>query len=122
MSWQRVVSPSSIGAAASVALALSFGPAAFAQSDAPPAPAPVAPADSLAAPPVTAKRAPVTPEMRAARIRFRTSCAPDAQKHCSGTEKGKGGLQRCLQAHVKELSPDCSAARLELRNLRLKKG
>lgn len=102
-----------------IALYASCAVAQTATPASPPTPAPSG--TDRASPP--AKRVPATPEMRAARTKFRTACAQDAQKHCADIEKGKGGgLQRCLQSHAKELSPDCSAARAELRSLRGKKG
>lgn len=49
---------------------------------------------------------------------MRLSCAEDVKKHCATVEPGKGGLQKCLQAHASEISQPCATARSELRALR----
>jgi len=50
----------------------------------------------------------------AARAKVRSACAADAEKFCSGVERGKGGgMRACFVAHEAELSAACKAARTE---------
>jgi Cysteine rich repeat len=37
-------------------------------------------------------------------------CRDDAQKHCSGVQRGGGRIVACLQEHQAELTPACQAA------------
>ncbi len=37
-------------------------------------------------------------------------CAADAEKHCSGGERGLLSLLRCLRKHEDELTPECQSA------------
>ena len=38
-----------------------------------------------------------------------TPCAPDIEKFCKDVPIGSGRIQKCLEAHEKELSPECAA-------------
>lgn len=82
--------------ACGVALALIVMPAtAFAQSAAPS----VAPQSQT--------------QMPEARVKVREACAADVQKFCANIERAKGAMRGCLQAHEKDLSDSCRAARIE---------
>ncbi len=51
--------------------------------------------------------------MEKARSRLRgvmESCGDDLKEHCSGVERGGGGVLRCLRAHESELTPACRGA------------
>jgi hypothetical protein len=60
------------------------------------------------------------PERAAAREKMRAACAADIQKFCPGIERGKGQMRACFEAHQKDLSPACQAARAERAALRAK--
>jgi len=84
------------------ALALAVLPlAALAQSTAPKAPA--------AAPTATAPAA----DTQEARNKVRTACAADIQKFCANIERARGAMRSCLEAHEKDLTATCKAARAE---------
>jgi len=51
-----------------------------------------------------------TPEMRE---KMRTACAADVQKFCATIDRVKGAMRSCLEAHDKQLSDGCKAARAE---------
>ena len=51
-----------------------------------------------------------TPEMRE---KMRTACAADVQKFCANIDRAKGAMRSCLDAHDKQLSDGCKAARAE---------
>jgi hypothetical protein len=76
--------------------------AALAQSTAPKAPATAAP---TAAAPAT--------DAQEARSKVRTACAADIQKFCASIERAKGAMRSCLEAHEKDLTATCKAARAE---------
>src|SRR5436190_18843560 len=61
-----------------------------------------------------------SPAMKQARAKRRAACAADLQKFCADVEPGKGARQKCLRSHRKEISPECKAARQELRVIRAK--
>ncbi|MGH7856784.1 MAG: cysteine rich repeat-containing protein [Candidatus Binatia bacterium] len=48
--------------------------------------------------------------MRERHERVAEACGADAQKHCSGVERGGGRMLRCLREHEDELSTDCREA------------
>jgi hypothetical protein len=56
-----------------------------------------------------------SPALKQARAKMRAACASDLQKFCADVERGKGARQACLRSHRKELSPECTSARLGLR-------
>jgi cysteine rich repeat protein len=87
--------------AAGVALAM-LPLAALAQSTAPKAPA--------AAPTVAA---PAATDAQDARGKVRTACATDIEKFCANIERAKGAMRSCLEAHEKDLTSVCKAARAE---------
>ena len=88
--------------AAAVAIAL-LPLAALAQSTAPKAPAAAAPTAS----------APTTTDAQEGRSKVRTACATDIQKFCANIERAKGAMRGCLEAHEKDLTATCKAARAE---------
>ena len=51
-----------------------------------------------------------TPEMRE---KMRAACAADVQKFCGNIDRAKGAMRSCLEAHDKQLSDGCKAARAE---------
>ena len=51
-----------------------------------------------------------TPEMRE---KVRTACAAEVQKFCANIDRVKGAVRSCLEAHDKQLSDGCKAARAE---------
>ena len=51
-----------------------------------------------------------TPDMRE---KMRTACAADVQKFCANIDRVKGAMRSCLEAHDKQLSDGCKAARAE---------
>ena len=100
--------PTKIGAALFIlALPLAFPLAALAQTT------PVPP--SAATP-----TAPPSPALKEARLKMRAACAADTQKFCANVARGAGALQGCMREHRAELSPECAAARSELRAVRRK--
>ena len=48
-----------------------------------------------------------------AREKMRAACAADVQKFCANIERAKGAMRSCLEAHDKQLSDGCKAARAE---------
>ena len=71
-------------------------------------------------PPSAAIAAPPSPALKEARLKMRAACAADRQKFCANVARGAGALQGCLREHRAELSPECAAARSELRAIRRK--
>jgi len=43
-----------------------------------------------------------------------TPCAADIQKFCANVPIGGGRIQKCLEEHEKELSPECAASHRNL--------
>jgi len=70
---------------------------------------------ALAVLPMTAlaQSAPPDKATQEARAKFRAACAADVQKFCANIEKAKGAMRSCLEAHEKQLSDGCKAARAE---------
>ena len=64
--------------------------------------------------------APPSPARKEARLKMRAACAADTQKFCANVARGSGALQGCMREHRAELSPECAAARSELRAIRRK--
>jgi Cysteine rich repeat len=58
-----------------------------------------------------AQSAPATPSPD--REAYRAACSADVQKFCANIEKAKGAMRSCLEAHEKDLSDTCRAARAE---------
>lgn len=50
---------------------------------------------------------------QAAREKLRAACGADVQKFCANVERAKGAMRICLDAHDKQLSDGCKAARVE---------
>jgi hypothetical protein len=97
----------------SAALLVSLLPwGALAQTTTPPPP--------VAAPSASPAPKARSPAMKQARAKRRAACAADLQKFCGDIEPGKGGRQKCLRSHRAEISPECKAARQELRATRAK--
>jgi hypothetical protein len=71
-------------------------------------------------PPPPSPAAPPSPALKEARLKVRAACAADWQKFCADVARGAGALQGCLREHRAELSPECAAARSELREIRRK--
>ena len=71
-------------------------------------------------PPAATPAAPPSPALKEARLKMRAACAADMQKFCANVARGSGALQSCLREHRAELSPECTAARGELRAIRRK--
>jgi hypothetical protein len=64
----------------------------------------------------TAPQAPASApsgDHRASRSVVRTACAADIQKFCASIERARGAMRSCLEAHEKDLSATCKAARAE---------
>jgi hypothetical protein len=55
-----------------------------------------------------------------ARAKVREACAADVAKFCASIEKARGARRTCLEAHDKDLSAGCKAARVEREALRSK--
>ena len=91
--------------AALLMMILPFG--VLAQSAPPPTPPSASPAPKAR-----------SPAMKQARAKRRAACSADLQKFCGEIEPGKGGRQKCLRSHRAEISPECKAARQELRVIR----
>ena len=72
------------------------------------------------APSAATPTAPPSPARKEARLKMRAACAADAQKFCANVARGAGALQSCMREHRAELSPECAAARSELRAIRRK--
>jgi hypothetical protein len=73
-----------------------------------------------APPPAIAPTAPPSPVLKEARLKMRAACAADTQKFCANVPRGSGAVQSCMREHRAELSPECAAARSELRAIRRK--
>jgi len=71
-------------------------------------------------PPAATPTALPSPALKEARHKMRAACAADTQKFCADVVRGSGALQSCMREHRKELSPECAAARSELRAIRPK--
>ena len=71
-------------------------------------------------PPSAAPTAPPSPALKEARLKMRAACAADTQKFCANIPRGAGAVQSCMREHRAELSPECAAARSELRAIRRK--
>jgi hypothetical protein len=70
------------------------------------------------APSAATPTAPPSPARKEARLKMRAACAADVQKFCA--DVARGALQSCMREHRAELSPECAAARSELRAIRRK--
>ena len=70
---------------------------------------------ALAILPVTAfaQSAPTQTAAPEAREKARAACAADVQKFCANIDRVKGAMRSCLEAHDKQLSDGCKAARAE---------
>ena len=70
---------------------------------------------ALAVLPMTAlaQSAPPPTATREIREKVRTACAADVQKFCANIDRAKGAMRSCLEAHEKQLSDGCRAARAE---------
>ena len=70
---------------------------------------------ALAVLPMTALAQSTTPQQSTGeeRGKRREACAADVQKFCANVERAKGAMRSCLEAHEKQLSEGCNAARAE---------
>jgi len=70
---------------------------------------------ALAVLPMTALAQSAPPEKatQEARAKVRAACSADVQKLCANIERAKGAMRSCLEAHEKQLSDGCKAARAE---------
>jgi hypothetical protein len=57
--------------------------------------------------------APQAADQREGRSAVRAACAADIQKFCANIERARGAMRSCLEAHDKDLSASCKAARAE---------